>query len=48
MQTYEINLWKDKVVVEKIVKHFEGDRDQVRRQAVLFTLQGVNDFVSEL
>ena len=28
MQTYEINLWKDKVVVEKIVKQFEND-DQV-------------------
>ena len=28
MQTYEINLWKDKVIVEKIVKQFEGD-DQV-------------------
>ena len=25
MQTYEINLWKDKVVVEKIVKQFESD-----------------------
>ena len=28
MQTYEINLWKDKVIVEKILKQFEGD-DQV-------------------
>ena len=28
MQTYEIDLWKDKVIVEKIVKQFEGD-DQV-------------------
>ena len=28
MQTYEINLWKDKVIVEKIVKQFEND-DQV-------------------
>ena len=25
MQTYEINLWKDKVVVEKIVKQFNSD-----------------------
>ena len=25
MQTYEINLWKDKVVVEKIVKQFDND-----------------------
>ncbi len=25
MQTYEINLWKDKVVIEKIVKQFESD-----------------------
>lgn len=31
-----------------LVKHFEGDRDQVRRQAVLFALQGVSDFVGEL
>ncbi|MBU2954339.1 nicotinamide-nucleotide amidase [Marinobacter sp. F3R08] len=31
-----------------VVKRFEGDRDQVRRQAVLFALQGVNEFVSEL
>jgi len=28
MQTYEINLWKDKVIVEKIVKQFDSD-DQV-------------------
>jgi len=28
MQTYEINLWKDKIVVEKIVKQFDSD-DQV-------------------
>ena len=28
MQTYEINLWKDKIVVEKIVKQFDND-DQV-------------------
>ena len=31
-----------------LVKRFEGDRDQVRRQAVLFALQGVSDFVGEL
>jgi len=30
------------------VKHFKGDRDQVRRQAVLFALQGVNGFLDEL
>ncbi|AXS84869.1 MULTISPECIES: nicotinamide-nucleotide amidohydrolase family protein [Marinobacter] len=30
-----------------VVRHFEGDRDQVRRQAVLFALQGVNGFVDE-
>ena len=28
MQTYESNLWKDKVIVEKIVKQFDND-DQV-------------------
>ncbi|MBC7184727.1 MAG: nicotinamide-nucleotide amidohydrolase family protein, partial [Marinobacter sp.] len=31
-----------------VVKHFEGDRDQVRRQSVLFALEGVNRFVDEL
>ena len=25
MQTYEINLWKDKKIVEKVVKQFESD-----------------------
>ena len=25
MQTYEINLWKDKKIVEKVVKQFEGE-----------------------
>jgi hypothetical protein len=27
MQTYEINLWKDKRVIEKVVKQFEEDKD---------------------
>ena len=27
MQTYEINLWQDKKVVEKVVKQFETDDD---------------------
>ena len=27
MQTYEINLWQDKKVVEKVVKQFESDDD---------------------
>jgi nicotinamide-nucleotide amidase len=31
-----------------VVKHFEGNRDQVRRQSVLFALQGVKEFVDEL
>jgi len=31
-----------------VVKHFEGNRDQVRRQSVLFALQGVKGFVDEL
>ncbi|MBW7472528.1 nicotinamide-nucleotide amidohydrolase family protein [Marinobacter sp. M216] len=30
---------------EAVVAHFPGDRDQVRRQAVLFALQGVSDFL---
>ena len=25
MQTYEINLWKEKKIIEKIVKEFESD-----------------------
>ena len=28
LKTYEINLWKDKKIVEKVVKQFEGE-DQV-------------------
>ncbi|WP_375192030.1 nicotinamide-nucleotide amidase [Marinobacter sp.] len=31
-----------------VVRHFEGDRDQVRRQAVLYALQGVTDFLGEV
>lgn len=31
-----------------VVKKFEGDREQVRRQSVLFALQGVSSFVDEL
>ena len=27
MQTYEINLWKDKKVIEKVVKQFETDEN---------------------
>tara|TARA_R110000751_G_scaffold6909_1_gene29090 strand:+ start:719 stop:1138 length:420 start_codon:yes stop_codon:yes gene_type:complete len=27
MQTYEINLWKDKRIIEKVVKQFEEDKD---------------------
>lgn len=30
-----------------VVRHFEGDRDQVRRQAVLFVLQGVSGFLDD-
>ena len=30
MQTYEINLWLDKKVVEKIVKQFEKDEDVLK------------------
>lgn len=31
---------------EAVVEHFSGDRDQVRRQAVLFALQGVREFLT--
>ena len=27
MQTYEINLWEDKKIIEKVVKQFEKDAD---------------------
>lgn len=30
---------------EAVVEHFSGDRDQVRRQATLFALQGVRGFL---
>jgi len=32
---------------EAVVQHFSGDRDQVRRQAVLFALQGVSGFLEK-
>ncbi|MCK0164429.1 nicotinamide-nucleotide amidohydrolase family protein [Marinobacter sp. S6332] len=32
---------------EAVVQHFAGDRDQVRRQAVLFALQGVREFLKQ-
>lgn len=31
---------------EAVVERFSGDRDQVRRQAVLFALQGVREFLT--
>ena len=30
MQTYEINLWKDKKIIEKVVKQFEEDADVLK------------------
>ena len=30
MQTYEINLWKDKKIIEKVVKQFEKDEDVLK------------------
>jgi len=33
---------------EARVEHFDGDRDQVRRQSVLFVLEGVTRFVETL
>lgn len=33
---------------ETSVQCFEGDRDQVRRQSVLYVLQGVTDFLQKL
>ncbi|WP_417515152.1 nicotinamide-nucleotide amidase [Marinobacter sp.] len=32
---------------EAVVRHFSGDRDQVRRQAVLFALQGVSGLLKQ-
>ena len=30
MQTYEINLWEDKKIIEKVVKQFEKDEDVLK------------------
>ncbi|MBW4936005.1 nicotinamide-nucleotide amidase [Marinobacter sp. F4206] len=35
----------DATSTEAVVEHFSGDRDQVRRQAVLYALQGVRAFL---
>lgn len=32
---------------EAVVQHFSGDRDQVRRKAVFFALQGVSGFLAK-
>lgn len=32
--------------IECVVEHFSGDRDHIRRQAVLFALQGVRSFLN--
>ena len=32
---------------EAVVEQFQGDRDQVRRQAVLYVLQGVRGFLEK-
>ena len=37
----------DPASTEAVVQQFEGDRDQVRRQAVLFALQGVRAYLME-
>ena len=37
----------DPASTEAVVQQFEGDRDQVRRQAVLFALQGVRAYLTE-
>ena len=29
-QTYEINLWEDKKIIEKVVKQFEKDADVLK------------------
>lgn len=38
----------DPASTEAVVQHFDGDRDQVRRQAVLFALQRVRAYLEEL
>lgn len=35
----------DPASTQAVMQHFSGDRDQVRRQAVLFALQGVQAFL---
>ncbi|WP_100639862.1 nicotinamide-nucleotide amidase [Marinobacter salexigens] len=40
--------WGDRIDrTEAVVQYFSGDRDQVRRQAVLFALQGVSRFLQQ-
>lgn len=34
--------------IETSLQHFDGDRDEVRRQAVLYALQGVTGFLDNL
>jgi len=34
--------------IETSLQHFDGDRDEVRRQAVLYALQGVTGFLENL
>ena len=38
---------RDPATTEAVQQHFAGDRDQVRRQAVLFALQGVRGFLEQ-
>lgn len=34
--------------IQASLQHFDGDRDQVRRQSVLYVLQGVTEFLRKL
>ncbi len=39
--------WGDSGRIDAVLQHFQGNRDDIRRQAVLFALQGVERFLSD-
>ncbi|HTN33386.1 MAG TPA: CinA family protein [Marinobacter sp.] len=40
--------WGDTGSIEAALQHFQGNRDDIRRQAVLYALQGVERFLSNV
>ena len=48
MQTYEINLWKDKRIIEKVVKQFEEDKDVlefIKKNSIIITWSKITTYV---